>query len=137
MEGWRVKRAVLSVMGQFFRIRPIADVRPFRHGERRKLAREVMVAKEPIAPPVWLEEHLRLAVEAACVALWSWQVDTDDLVMDRQGYSLWDVTRSEHLTFERLSENQLEHPSEIVVGVIRNRQKPAAASFGGKPHVST
>lgn len=58
----------------------------------------------------WSSSQLREAIEAAGVALWSWQVDTDDLVMDRQGYLLWDVTRAEHLTFERLSEKI--HPAD-------------------------
>lgn len=51
----------------------------------------------------WSPDELRGALEAAGVALWIWQVDTDELVMDSHGYMLWDVTRTEPLTFERLS----------------------------------
>lgn len=58
----------------------------------------------------WSSRQLREAIEAAGVALWSWQVDTDDLVMDRQGYVLWDVTKAERLTFEHLSEKV--HPAD-------------------------
>jgi uncharacterized protein len=58
----------------------------------------------------WSYSQLREAIEAAGVALWSWQVDNDDLVMDRQGYVLWDVTKTQHLTFEHLSSKI--HPAD-------------------------
>jgi two-component sensor histidine kinase len=51
----------------------------------------------------WDIEHLRRAIGAAGVALWSWNVDTDDLEMDRQGYDLWNVAEDVALTFETLS----------------------------------
>jgi PAS domain-containing protein len=51
----------------------------------------------------WGIEHLRRAIEAAGVALWSWNVDTDDLEMDHQGYELWNVSDDVALTFEILS----------------------------------
>ncbi|WP_426122977.1 sensor histidine kinase [Pararhizobium sp. PWRC1-1] len=60
--------------------------------------------------PEWRPEQLRRAIEAAGVALWSWNVDTDMLVMDKQGYKLWDVTREKPLTFEHLSEKI--HPAD-------------------------
>jgi two-component sensor histidine kinase len=44
------------------------------------------------------------------VALWSWNVDNDELVMDPQGYVLWDATREFPLTFEHLSEKI--HPAD-------------------------
>ena len=37
----------------------------------------------------WNLEHLRLAIEAAGVTLWSWNVDTDELTMDEQAFDLW------------------------------------------------
>lgn len=52
---------------------------------------------------VWSEERLRLAIEAAGVALWSWNVDDDTLTMDERGYSLWDVPLREVVTFKDLS----------------------------------
>lgn len=58
----------------------------------------------------WSPEALREALEAAGVALWSWHVDTDDLLMDRNGYTLWGVTKAEPLTFELLSETI--HPAD-------------------------
>ena len=54
-------------------------------------------------PALWTEANLRLAVEAAGVALWSWNVDNDKFTMDERGYGLWDVPVTEHVTFEQLS----------------------------------
>lgn len=58
----------------------------------------------------WSSDVLREALEAAGVALWSWQVDSDDFSMDRQGYTLWGVTKANPLTFELLSEKI--HPAD-------------------------
>ncbi|WP_373487508.1 sensor histidine kinase [Blastomonas sp.] len=52
---------------------------------------------------VWREEHLRLAIEAACVALWSWNVDSDRFNMDRIGFQLWGMTWAPSVCFEELS----------------------------------
>lgn len=54
-------------------------------------------------PAIWSEERLRLAVEAAGVALWSWNVDDDTLILDERGYALWDVPMRETVSFEDLS----------------------------------
>lgn len=54
-------------------------------------------------PPLWSDRHLRLAVDAAGVALWSWNVDNDTLTMDERGYHLWGVPVSEFVSFEDLS----------------------------------
>ena len=51
----------------------------------------------------WGPEQLRHALDAAGVAMWSWNVDTDVLVMDPMGYRLWDVSREGPLCFEDLS----------------------------------
>lgn len=63
-----------------------------------------------LEPNTWDERHLRQAVLAAGVALWSWNVDTDRLVMDEQGYELWGVEPREDLRFEDLSERI--HPAD-------------------------
>jgi two-component sensor histidine kinase len=60
--------------------------------------------------PVWDEKHVRLGVEAAGVALWSWDVDTDQLTMDHLGYSLWAVPEGRGVTFEDLSAHI--HPAD-------------------------
>jgi two-component sensor histidine kinase len=61
-------------------------------------------------PPIWGAANLRLAIEAAGVALWSWNVDNDKLTMDESGYRLWDVPISEFVTFEDLSAHI--HPAD-------------------------
>jgi len=60
--------------------------------------------------PVWDEKHLRLGVEAAGIALWAWNVDTDRLTMDDIGYDLWTVPKGRTVTFEDLSANI--HPAD-------------------------
>jgi len=67
------------------------------------------VSEQPTLP-VWHEGHLRLAIDAAGVALWSWNVDTDHLTMDAQAFSLWGVTPSAEVSFETLSAHI--HPAD-------------------------
>ena len=59
---------------------------------------------------MWQEKHLRLAVEAACVALWSWQVDDDRFAMDERAFDLWGLPWSDAVTFEELSTHI--HPAD-------------------------
>src|SRR5471032_2251255 len=59
---------------------------------------------------VWTETQLRLAVEAAGVAMWSWNVDTDRLTMDTRAFDLWGVPRSADVCFEDLSSHI--HPAD-------------------------
>ena len=61
-------------------------------------------------PPVWDEKNLHLALTAAGVALWSWNVDTNKLTMDEHGYDLWGVPINEFVTFEDLSSHI--HPAD-------------------------
>jgi two-component sensor histidine kinase len=51
----------------------------------------------------WNAKYLRLAVNAAGVALWSWNVDTDRFTMDEHGYDLWDLPFQPFVIFEDLS----------------------------------
>lgn len=53
----------------------------------------------------WGAKRLRLAVEAAGVALWSWNVDSDLFEMDDRAFELWGVPPSGAVTFEDLSIN--------------------------------
>jgi len=65
-----------------------------------------------IPMPVWREKHLRSATQAAGVALWSWNVDTDAIAMDEMAYDLWDVPKDvEQVSFEKLSQNI--HPADL------------------------
>src|ERR1044072_7212006 len=62
--------------------------------------------------PIWHEQHLRAATDAAGVALWSWNVATDAISMDERAYDLWEVSKAEDdITFEILSENI--HPADL------------------------
>ena len=58
----------------------------------------------------WHPDHLRLAVEAAGVALWAWNVDNDRFTMDERGFQLWGLPWSEIVTFEELSQHI--HPAD-------------------------
>lgn len=51
----------------------------------------------------WEPRNLVRAIDAAGVALWSWNVDTDALAMDTHAYDLWGVDRQLDVTFEDLS----------------------------------
>ena len=59
---------------------------------------------------VWQGKDLRYAIDAAGVALWSWNEDTDRLTMDDAAYKLWGVPRAGDVTFEDLSSHI--HPAD-------------------------
>ena len=62
------------------------------------------------ADPKWRPEHLRLAIDAARVALWSWHVDSNRFTMDDRGFELWGLPWSEEVGFEALSAHI--HPAD-------------------------
>jgi len=51
----------------------------------------------------WGLDHLRLAVNAARLALWSWNVDTNNFRMDQRAFELWGLPWAEEVAFEDLS----------------------------------
>jgi two-component sensor histidine kinase len=59
----------------------------------------------------WDVWQLRVANEAAGVALWSWNVDTDVLTMDDRAHELWGIPNSGVITFEALSSRI--HPEDL------------------------
>jgi two-component sensor histidine kinase len=62
--------------------------------------------------PIWSDKHLRAATQAAGVALWSWNVDTDAITLDERAYELWGVSKDQpSVTFEILSRNI--HPADL------------------------
>src|ERR1700712_2741713 len=63
----------------------------------------MILNNEASQPLAWRPEHLRLAVTAAGVALWAWDVDTDKFTMDERGFELWGIPWTEKVTFEELS----------------------------------
>ena len=77
---------------------------------------------------VWDLRRLRTATDAAGVALWSWDVDTDEIAMDERAHHLWGVPRNGPVTFEKLSARI--HPEDLTRvriafqatrGVVRRR----------------
>ena len=62
------------------------------------------------SPHSWQADHLRLAVEAAGVALWAWNVDDDRFTMDERGFELWGLQWSLTVTFDELSQHI--HPAD-------------------------
>ena len=84
------------------------------------VASGLAVPNEKYKLPVWDPAHLRLAIAAAGVALWSWNVDTNQLTMDDRAFELWGVPLSEYVTFDDLSAHI--HPAD------RDRVKAAFAA---------
>ena len=78
-------------------------------------------------PPVWDAHRLRLASDAAGVALWSWNVDTDRIGMDDRAHGLWDVASGEAVTFEDLSARI--HPEDL--DRVRAAFAATREKFGG------
>jgi two-component sensor histidine kinase len=68
------------------------------------------LATKDFAPTVWKEDQLRLAIKAACVALWSWHVEDGRFAMDERGFDLWHLPCANEVTFEELSANI--HPAD-------------------------
>ncbi|HEX8258117.1 MAG TPA: HWE histidine kinase domain-containing protein [Allosphingosinicella sp.] len=62
------------------------------------------------SPHAWQPDHLRLAVEAAGVALWAWNVDNDRFTMDERGFELWGLPWRDTVSFEELSQHI--HPAD-------------------------
>ena len=60
---------------------------------------------------VWDLRLMRTAAEAAGVALWSWNVDTDKITMDDRAFDLWGLPVREGITFEELSARI--HPADL------------------------
>ena len=61
--------------------------------------------------PRWSEDHLRAATDAAGVALWSWNVHTDEVTLDSRACELWGTPTSCRTTFETLSAKI--HPQDL------------------------
>ena len=70
-------------------------------------ARQVTI---PAEPHVWPPQDLSRAVQAAGIALWRWNVDTDSFTMDEQGFRLWGLPWKAEVAFEELSAHI--HPAD-------------------------
>ena len=60
---------------------------------------------------VWEMQRLSFAVQAAGIALWSWNVDSDKIILDDRAFDLWGVPRAPTVTFEDLSAKI--HPEDL------------------------
>jgi len=58
----------------------------------------------------WGPDHLRLAIDAARVALWSWNVDSNRFSMDERAFELWGLPWTPDVEFETLSAHI--HPAD-------------------------
>ena len=67
-------------------------------------------SSESATPALWQSKNLARAIEAAGVALFSWNVDTDELTMDQQAYDLWGLEIGLPVHFEDLSAHI--HPAD-------------------------
>ena len=65
-----------------------------------------MTSEVPTSSSLWGVGHLRLAIEAAGVGLWSWNVDNNDLTMDKRAFDLWGVPLSDSVSFAHI------HPAD-------------------------
>jgi two-component sensor histidine kinase len=73
----------------------------------------------------WDIEHLRRAIDAADVALWAWNVETDLFKMDDRAFAIWGIPESPRVTFEDLSSKI--HPAD--------RDRVRAAFAATRAHV--
>ena len=69
-----------------------------------------MASDEQLETFLWQSKNLVRAIEAAGVALWSWNVDTDALTMDDVAYELWGLEKGKEVTFGDLSAHI--HPAD-------------------------
>jgi two-component sensor histidine kinase len=70
------------------------------------------MSRQSTTPPVWDAKHLRIATDAARVALWSWNVDTDEIALDERSHLLWGLPPQDgFITFETLSARI--HPEDL------------------------
>ena len=60
---------------------------------------------------IWEAQRLRFATEAAGVALWSWDVDNDKIILDDRAFDLWGLQPAPSVTFEKLSSKI--HPEDL------------------------
>lgn len=68
------------------------------------------MSKTAESAPTWNAVDLRRGLDAAGVALWSWNVDDDTFAMDDAAFGLWGVPVRPRVTFEDLSSHI--HPAD-------------------------
>ena len=88
---------------------PYSSAAPKEGGAEPASGNEGVDTDKP-KPHEWQPDHLRLAVTAAGVALWAWNVDSDQFTMDERGFELWGMKWTATVTFEELSSHI--HPAD-------------------------
>ena len=63
------------------------------------------------AAGMWDPEVCVSPADAAGLALWSWNVDTDEIALDERAHGLWGVPQNSPVTFEDLSARI--HPADL------------------------
>jgi two-component sensor histidine kinase len=81
---------------------------PQRRGDWQ--TRKITMTAELPQVHEWRPDHLGLAIRAAGIALWSWNVDDDRFTMDARGFELWGLPWSATVSFEELSAHI--HPAD-------------------------
>ena len=76
---------------------------------------------------LWDAQCLRRAIEAAEVALWSWNVETDLFNMDDRAFAIWGIPSNAAVTFEDLSSKI--HPAD--------RDRVRAAFAATRAHIGS
>jgi two-component sensor histidine kinase len=72
----------------------------------------VSMPRQSTTPPIWDVKHLRIATDAARIALWSWNVDTDEIALDERSHRLWGLPITDgFVTLEALSARI--HPEDL------------------------
>jgi two-component sensor histidine kinase len=71
--------------------------------------------RQSTSPPNWDDKRLHFAVDAAGIALWSWNVDTDAIALDERAHRLWGLPIDDGFaTFESLSSRIHPHDMDRV-----------------------
>ena len=90
--------------------------KPFDCGKLGETLSELLAIGVPVSSEqtssstVWDANRLRIATDAAGVALWSWNIDSDEIAMDERAHGQWGVP-SGAVTFEDLSARI--HPEDL------------------------
>lgn len=70
------------------------------------------MSRQSTTPQVWDAKRLRIATDAAGIALWSWNVDSDEIELDEKAHLMWGAPAENGLiTFEGLSARI--HPQDL------------------------
>ena len=68
--------------------------------------------RDSLSPEVWDNQRLRIATDAAGVALWSWNVSNDQIQLDERAHLMWGIPKEAGpVTFEDLSARI--HPQDL------------------------